>query len=144
MDSGAHGGGHDADGLRIRWQGLLVLRRKKSLLPQLFLQLLKGHIQIAHAVGLQGGAVELIRAVPREHAHPPHGDDLHAVLGLEAQPAGLGLKEDAANGAVLVLQRKIVVPAGGIELVVGYLAPDADILQLRDIVQDGFHHQVQL
>ena len=61
--------------------------------------------------------VKLIGPVAREHADAPEGDDLHAVLGTEAQTQGVSLEQHAAHRALGVLEREVVV-ARGVELVV--------------------------
>ena len=143
VDRRACGGGDDGDGLRVLRQGLLMGLVEEPLLPQLFLQLLEGHVKVPHPVGAQGIAVELIGPVPREDADPAHGQDLHAVLRPEPEAQGLSLEHDAPQGPLCVLQRKIVVP-GGIQLIVGNFSPDADVPKLGDALQHGLHQIVQL
>ena len=136
-------GRHNGDAPWIYRQRLLVRRVEQSLLPQLLLQLLEGHAQIAHALRRQPGAVQLIRSVSRIHADPPGGDDLHPVFRSEPQPHGAGLEHHALQAALAVLQREIVVP-GGVHLIVGYLAPQQHLLQGRHIVQQLLDELVHL
>ena len=86
---------------------------KQALLPQLFLQLLKGHAQVAGALGRQAGAVQLVRTVAGIDADTARGDDLHAAFRAEAQAHGTALKHDTLQTALAVLQRKVVM-AGGV------------------------------
>ena len=74
-------------------------------------------MEVPHAIGAEGLAVELISPVPGIDADAAHGDDFHAVFRPEAQAEGLSLEHHAAEGAFGVLQCKIMV-TGGIELIV--------------------------
>ena len=120
MDRRPRGGGDDADAVGIGGQGLLVGQLEQALLHEPILHLLEGHLQVSGPVGDQAGAVELIGPVPGIDRDPAHGEDRHAVLGLEAQGPGAALEQDALQGALGVLQRKVVM-ARGIELVVADL-----------------------
>ena len=122
--------GNNGDPLGELRQRLFVGRVEKSLVVELILQLLEGHEQIAHAVGGQAVTVELILAVPGVDADAAAGDDLHAVAGPELQMLGCAPEHDAAQNARFVLQGKVVV-AGGVDLVVGQLAPHQDVPQNR-------------
>ena len=124
-------GGDDGDTPGEPGQRLLVGRVEQPLPVQLLLQLLKGHIQVAHAVGGQTAAIQLIRAVPRVDADAAGGDDLHPVLRLEPQLHGRALEHHAPQSALAVLQRKIVV-AGGVYLVVGDLPPQQQVTEGGD------------
>lgn len=88
----------------------------------LFLQLLKGHTQVAGALGRQAGAVQLVGAVAGIDANTAGGDDLHTVFRAEAQARGAAPEHNALQTALAVLQRKVVM-AGGVYLIVGELAP---------------------
>ena len=95
--------GDDADGAGIFGQGLFVSGVEQPLRRQLFLQLLKGGIQVAHAVHGHGGAVQLIRAVSGVHRDLAHGDDLHAVFRAKAQTHGAALEHHTFQGGGFVL-----------------------------------------
>ena len=84
-------------------------RLKEALLIELLLQLLKGHMEVSHPVGGEGGAVELILSVPGKDRHPAKGQHLHAVLRPEAQRDRLPPEHDAPDGPSGVLEGKIVV-----------------------------------
>ena len=99
-----------------------MLRGKQALPRQLFLQLLKGHVKVPRPLRGQAAAIELILPIPGKDGHPPGGDDLHPVLGAEAQGDGVPPEHDAPQGAFSVLQGEIVV-AGGVHLIVGDLPP---------------------
>ena len=62
-----------------------MLRSKQALGMELLLQLLKGNMQIAHPIGHQTGAVELIGTIPGIDADAAGGDDLHTVFRAKAQ-----------------------------------------------------------
>ena len=105
-------------------------RVKEALGRQFLFQLLKGNIQIAHAVDRQGHAVQLIGSVSGVHGDLAHGDDLHAVFRPEPEPHGIALEHNTAQGTGLVLQSKIVV-AGRVLFVVADLAPDGHGIEKR-------------
>ena len=117
----ARAGGDDGDRFGVRRQLFLVRRVKQPLCLQFLLELLKGDVQVAHAVGREAVAVELIRPVARKHAHAPGGDDLHAVLRAKAQPQRRIFEHHAAQRAAFVLERKIMMP-GGVNFIVADLA----------------------
>ena len=117
VDRRSGGGSDNGDCLRVLGQRLLAALLEKPLLPQLFLQLFKGHVEVPHAIRAEGLAVELVGPVPGVDADAAHGDDFHAVFRPEAEAEGLSFKHHAAEGAFGVLQCKIMV-AGGIELIV--------------------------
>ena len=135
--------GNDGDPLGIRRQGLLVGGVKQPLLLELLLQLLKGHIQVPHPVRGQLGAVQLIRTVPGEHADPAEYHGLHAVFRPEPQLHGAAFEHHAPQGALSVLQGEVVV-AGGIDLIVGQLAPDVKSRQLGRAVDQVLDQSVDL
>ena len=137
------GGGDDRHGSGIRRQGLFVVLRKQPLLPQLLLELLKGHMEIAHPLGTERLAIELVGPVPGENADPARSDHLHAVFRTEPEALRLPLEHHAADGPLRVLQGKIVMP-GRVELIVGNLPPDKNMIQLRHAVQHRLHQSVQL
>ena len=114
---------------------------KQTFSIQLGFQLLKGHRQVAHPLRGHGIAVELVGAVPRKHGDPARHHYFHAVFRPEPKTHGAALKHDAADGALLVLQGKVMVP-GGVHFIVGQLAPDADVLKHRLIVQQQLHQFV--
>ena len=118
-------------------------RVKQALGLQLLLELLKGDVQVAHAVGREGVAVELIRPVARKHAHAPRGDDLHAVFRSEAQPQRGIFEHHAAQRAALVLERKIMVPRG-INFVVADLAAHSERRQVLVPIKQEFEIAVEL
>ena len=86
---------------------------KQALLPQLFLQLLKGHAQVAGALRRQAGAVQLVGTVAGIDADTAGGDDLHTVFRAEAQARGAAPEHNTLQTALTVLQRKVVM-AGGV------------------------------
>ena len=135
-------GSDDGDGLGIRWQRLLMLLAEKPLFPQLFLQLLEGRVEISYPIGAESVAVELVGSVPGIDADPSHSDDLHPVLRPEPEPEGLSLKHNTPDSPFPVLQGKVVV-TGGIELVVGYFAPDINAAQLRHTLQHRLNQAVK-
>ena len=135
--------GNDGDALGVQRQRLLVSRVKQPLLLELLLQLLKGHIQVPYPVRRQLGAVQLICTVPGKHADPAEYHGLHAVFRPEPQLHGAGLEHDAPQGALSVLQGEVVV-AGGIDLVVGQLAPDVKSGELRRAVDQVLDKTVDL
>ena len=143
MDRRPGAAGNDGDPLGIRRQGLFMGGVKQSLLLELLLQLLKGHIQVPHPVRGQLGAVQLIRAVPGEHADPAEHHRLHAVFRPEPQLHGAAFEHHAPQGALSVLQGEVVV-AGGIDLVVGQLAPDVKPGELRRAVDQVLDKTVDL
>ena len=102
-------------------QWLFPIRRKQSLFLQFGLELLKGHVQVAHAVRHHVLAIELIHTIAGKDGNPSESDDLHAVFRAETQTEGVALEHDAADGTVGVLQGKIVV-TGGIELIIADLS----------------------
>ena len=101
---------------------------KQALGRELFLQLLKGRVQIAHTVHGHGGAVQLVGAVSGVDGNFAHGDDFHAVFRTKAQPHGVSLKHNTSERAALVFQREVVMP-GRILLVVTDLPPDSHLRQ---------------
>ena len=107
---------------------------KKPLLEELFLELLEGDVQVAHALRAELRAVELIRAIAREYADAAKGDDLHAVFRAEAELCRHAAEHHAPERAPLVLEREVMVP-GGIELVVRDLAAHENGLELRHGVE---------
>ena len=133
-------GGDDRNASRDLRQRLLVGVIKQALFLQPCLELLKGDLQIAGPLGHQLGAVELIRPVAHEHGDAPPRRHPHAALRTEAEPGGAAFEHHAAQAALTVLERKIVVP-GGVDLVVGELAPDADVgehgFALQQIADDA-------
>ena len=106
-------GGDDGDAPGIWRQGLFMAFVKQALLPQLFLQLLKGHTQVAGALGRQAGTVQLVGAVAGIDADTAGGDDLHTVFRAEAQAHGTAPEHNTLQTALAVLQRKVVM-AGGV------------------------------
>ena len=110
---------------------------------ELLLELFKGHVEVPHPLGDEGGALELIGAVPDEEGHLPQGDDLHAVRRLKAQARRPPPEEDAPDGPFRVLQGEVVVP-GGVELVVGDLPPDVDPGEGRFAVQEVLDQIVEV
>ena len=128
------GTGDDSDGAGIFGQGLFVSRVKQALGRQLFLQLLKGGVQVAYAVHGHGGAVQLIRPVPGVDRDLAHGNDLHAVVRPKAQTHGIALEHDTLQGRPFVFQRKIVVPRW-VDLIIADLAPDGHLPQKGVVVQ---------
>ena len=106
-------GGDDGDAPGIWRQGFFMSLVKQALLPQLFLQLLKGHAQVAGALGRQAGAVQLVGAVAGIDADTAGGDDLHTVFRAEAQTRGAAPEHNTLQTALAVLQRKVVM-AGGV------------------------------
>ena len=68
---------------------------KQTLQTQLFFQLLKGHMQIAHTIRHQAGAVKLISTVTGIDGNLAHGNNFHTVIRAEAQPHGITLEHDA-------------------------------------------------
>ena len=119
-------GGDDGDAPGEFWQRFFVGGIEQPLPVQLVLQLFEGHIQVAHAVGGQAIAIQLVRAVPRVDADAAGGNDLHAVFRLEPQLHGRALEHHAPQRALAVLQRKVVV-SGRVHLVVGHLAPQQQV-----------------
>ena len=113
VDRRACRGGDDGDAPGIWRQGFFMDLVKQALLPQLFLQLLKGHTQVAGALGRQAGAVQLIGAVAGIDADTAGGDDLHTVFRAEAQARGAAPEHNTLQTALAVLQRKVVM-AGGV------------------------------
>ena len=93
---------------------------------ELFLQLFKGDLQVAHALRHHAGGVELIDAVAREHRHAPENRYAHAVFRPEAKLERAALEHHAAQAALAVLQREVMM-AGGIDLIVRQLAAYADV-----------------
>ena len=75
---------------------------KQALLPQLFLQLLKGHAQVAGALGRQAGAVQLVGTVAGIDADTAGGDDLHTVFRTEAQARGTAPEHNTLQTALAV------------------------------------------
>ena len=128
MDRRARRRGDDGNALWVAGQRLFVGGIEQALPIQLFLQLLEGHIQVAHAVGRQAAAIQLVRAVPRVDADTAGGDDLHPVFRLEAQLHSRALEHHTAQGAFAVLEGEVVV-AGGVHLVVGHLAPQQQVAE---------------
>ena len=143
MHRRAGGRGDDGDGLRVFRQRLFVRGIEKPLALQLRLELLEGDVQVARALRRELGDIKLIGPVAREHADAPEGDDLHAVLGTEAQTQGVSLEQHAAHRALGVLEREVVV-ARGVELVVRDLAAHEDLLQLRHAVEQSLDEVVGL
>ena len=99
---------------------------KQALRLKLLLQLLKGHRQIARAVGLHMRNIELVLPASGKQAYPARQDHLHAALRPEAQAHGVGAEQDAGDYRALILQGEIMM-AGGMDLVIGKLAPDAGL-----------------
>lgn len=89
-----------------------MLPCKQALPQQTFLHLLEGHKQVPCPLRGQADTVELILSVPGKDGDPSRGNDLHSVLGPEAQRCRIPPKHDAAQGAACILQGKIVVPRG--------------------------------
>ena len=143
VDRRACRGGDDGDAPGIWRQGLFMAFVKQALLPQLFLQLLKGHAQVAGALGRQAGTVQLVRAVAGIDADTAGGDDLHTVFRAEAQARGAAPEHNTLQTALTVLQRKVVM-AGGVYLIVGDLAPQQDLLQWRHVIQQVLDKLVDL
>ena len=110
VDGGTGRGGHHSDTLGIPGQRLFVSGIKKSLGVKLGLELLEGHCQVSRSLRGQGVAVELVSTVPGEHRDPAPGDDLHTVFRPEPQAGCLSPEHDAPQGAVSVLQCKIMMP----------------------------------
>ena len=142
-DRSTGGGGDDGDGMRIFGDRLLVRRIKKALLGQLFLQLLERNVKIARAVGCERIAVELVRAVAREDRHTAGGNHLHPVFRPEAQALRARAEHDAAQRALRVLERKIMM-AGRIDFIVAELAAHADIAEQLVAVEQKFDIFVDL
>ena len=124
-------------------QRLFPGRVKESLPVELFLALLKGQMEVADAVGRQLAAIELVLPVPGEYRDAAVGDDLHAVLGAEAQVDRLPPEEDAPDGSLRVLHGKIVV-SRGVELIVGDLPPNKNAGQKLVAVQHALDILVDL
>ena len=120
-----------------------MLAAEKPFLQELCLELLKGDVQIAHTVGRQVAAIELVCAVARKDGDAAEGNDLHAVFRPEAQAHRAGAKHDAAERTGLVLEGKVVVPRG-IDLVVAQLAANEDLAQKLVTVEHGFDVFVDL
>ena len=110
MNGGTSCRGHHSDALGIPGQRLFVSGIKKSLGVELGLELLEGHCQVSRSLRGQSVAVELVGAVPGEHGDPAPGDDLHAVFRPEPQAGCLSPEHDTPQGAVSVLQCKIMMP----------------------------------
>ena len=123
VQSRARGGRDDGDAVREARQGLLALAGEQALSLQLQLELLKGDMQIADALRRERRAVELVGSVTREHGNAPARNDLHTRLRPETQAHGAALEHDAADGALAVLQREIVM-AGGVNFIVAQLTAD--------------------
>ena len=128
------GTGDDADGAGAFGQRLFVGWVKYPLRRQLFLQLLKGGVQVAHAVHGHGAAIQLVSAVSWVDGDPAQSDDLHAVGRPEAQTHGIALEHDALQCRPFVFQRKIVVPRW-VDLIIADLAPDGHLPQKGVVVQ---------
>ena len=143
VDGGPGRRGDNGDALGKDWQGQLVGRIEETFLVELLLQLLKGHIEVADALGRQPFAVELIGPVPGEDRDPPCGQHLHAVLRPKPQRRGRPPEHDAPDGAPGILQRKIVM-SRGIDLVVADLAPHRQPRQHPVGVQQGFEILIDL
>ena len=75
---------------------------EKSLGGQLLLHLLKGRMEITHAVHRHSGAVKLVSAVSGIDGYLAHGNDLHTVFRPEPEPHGIALEHDALQCAALV------------------------------------------
>ena len=89
-------------------------------------QLLIGHRQRAHPVGLHGSHIDLILPALGEQAHPAVQDDLHAAFRAETHLHGIRTEHDTGDHRPLVLQREVLV-AGRMCFVIGKLATDADL-----------------
>ena len=118
-------------------------RIEQALCGKLFLQLLKGDLQIADALRHDAGAIQLIGSVAQIYGNAAEHRNAHAVFRPEAQSGGAALEHDAAQAALAVLQRKIVVP-GGIDLVVGQFAAHAHIGQKTVRIQQRADMLVEL
>ena len=120
-----------------------MLAREKPLFVELALELLKRDLQIACALRQQRAAIELVRAVARVNAHAPERRNAHAALRAEAQLHRAAFEHDAADTALRVLERKIMMP-GRVYFIIGQLTPDTDIAELRVSVDEPFYSAVEL
>ena len=124
----AGGRGDQGDRPGIPGEGLFPGGVKEALGRQLFLQLFKGHGQVPHPVGLHVGDIDLVLPALGEQAHPAREDDLHPRFRAEAETHGIRPEHHAGDDSPLVLEGEIVMP-GGMDLVIGQLAPDTGLGQ---------------
>ena len=90
----------------------LRARREQAFGFQLFLQLLKGQLQRAMTLRLDGFDHQLQIAAHIVKIHPRPRQHRHAVLRLEFQIARRGFEAHAAHLRAFVFEREIVVAAG--------------------------------
>lgn len=82
-------GGDQGDDLGKGGDGFLDALVEEALPQKFFFQLFKCHMEVPRPLGGQTDAVQLVLAVPGEDCDPARGNDLHAVLGSEAQGCGV-------------------------------------------------------
>ena len=112
------GGRRDhGDPLRKLRQRFFVYAVKQSLFLQLFFELLVSSIQIADTAGDQPRAIELIRAVARIDSDAADRCHAHAARRTKAQRLCAAAKHHAAQAALGILEREVVV-SGRIDLIV--------------------------
>ena len=94
-------------------QRAFALVVEQALGGQLLLALLEGQLQRAVALRLHGFDVELVLAARLVDADPAAAQDLQPVLGLHLEVHGVLPEADAFELRLIVLEREVVVAAGG-------------------------------
>ena len=122
------GTGDDTNSAGILRQRLLMGRIKQPLGSQFLLQLLKGGIEITHAVHSHGSAVKLIGAVSGINGDLAHSNDLHTVFRTKPQAHGIAFEHHTLQRAALILQCEIMM-AGRIHFVVADLTADSHLVE---------------
>ena len=115
------GRGDQSDPLGYGRDRFLVRWIEESLPVQLFLQLLKGQSQLSDPIRLDRIAAQLVLSAGDIDRRLTGGNHLHPVPQLKPQKLGPALKHHTPQRALLILQRKIVVPFVG-DRIVGHLA----------------------
>ena len=138
----ARRGGDDGDPSGEGRQRLLVRLIEEPFGIKALLELFKGHLEIADAVGHDRGAGELIRAVPGIDPETSAGKDAHPVFRTEAKLRRAASEHDAPQAALLILQGEIVVTRG-VDLIVRQFPLHAEVPEAElgfQKVPDRFVH----
>ena len=143
MDGGAGRRCDYADAPGVRRQRLFTGGVKQPLRPQLCLQLFKGDGKVAGTDRHQRIRHQLVLPAHRIHRHPPVQDDAHPVLRGEAQRRYLPGKHDAADRAVLILEREVQV-TGGVQPDAGQLPLYINVAQRGGALQGRLDAFIQL
>ena len=125
VQDGPGGGGDDADGDGEERDVTLAGGVEEAFLGQAGAKHLDAGEKGADACVFHAFDDELVGAAVAVGGDAAGGDDLEAVLGDEAELADAVFPDDAGDFSALVFEGKIHV-AGGVALVVGDLAADAD------------------